>query len=109
MKKKPHFVLAMVGEEEITPAHIDFFTHPIYFGHQGQAGSSGGRYCTIKINVINGLAYVVQHELGHSLGAKHTNERGCIMQPAMVHGRKTNGWSRQNRNTVEESLCNLGI
>jgi len=108
-EERPHFIIALVGEEKIVPAGIDLFTWPMYLGARPHAGSSGERYCTVGINVVNGLSYTTLHELGHSLGAEHTNERGCIMQPSMVHGRKTYGWSKQNRDVVERKLRELGI
>ena len=108
-ERRPHFIVAMVGEEEIVPKEIDLFTWPMYLGTHPHAGSSNGKYCKVRISVISGLCYTTLHELGHSLGAEHTNERGCIMLPQMVHGRKIYGWSKQNRSVVEGNLCELGI
>jgi hypothetical protein len=106
--ERPHIILALLGDKEVRPKHMDFYKFPVYLGGRDAAGTSAGRYCTAGINTVIGSAYTITHELGHSFGADHTEEDD-VMQPSMIHGRTKYRWSEKNRKAVQARLEEMGI
>lgn len=114
-EERPHFICYLVGEENILPKEIDFYTWPMYIGHRKCAGYSAKRFCCVGINVITNFSSVVQHELSHSLGAEHTDCHNSVMYPSIITtipGRKDEVatlWDEKNKTIIKQNLTGLGF